>query len=95
VLEATGAGPTANFTDAELTQLALAAKPDPRLDPDAVPLLLHGGAVPGLLRSWYMPPAMARPRRGWRLPAVIVIVAVLLTLEVLGLCSVFGQVIVG
>ncbi|HUY31105.1 MAG TPA: hypothetical protein VMV02_08960 [Acidimicrobiales bacterium] len=82
------------MTDAELTELALAAEPDGRIDPDAVPLVL-GDEGGGLLASWYMPPATVARVSGWKAPVVVTLVVTLVVLEALGLCSVFGQVVVG
>ena len=75
------------FTDAELTELALAADPDLEIDADAVPF----GAEPvgaSLLPSWYMPPPMSaggkhRRRRAW---IVAGIVAALVIVNGAGLC---------
>lgn len=47
-----------------------------------------------MLPSWYMPALRGR-LFGWRAGVVVVIVATLLTLEILGLCSAFGQVVIG
>jgi hypothetical protein len=86
----TGAG---DFSDEELAVLALAADPDAPLGEDAVPLSVYLGQISDLLPQWYMPTAMARPGKGWRTPVVLVIVAAFLTIEALGLCSTFGQLV--
>jgi hypothetical protein len=83
------------LTDAELEALALAADAEQPLADDAIPVSLFGDRVSGMLPQWYMAPVMARRVTGWRTPVVIGIVAVLLGLEALGLCSIFGQVVVG
>ena len=81
----------ATFTDAELTELALAADPDPEIDDDAVPF----GAVPvgaSLLPSWYMPPPMSsggqhRRRRAWIVGGIV---AALVIVNGVGLCVTYG-----
>ena len=64
-------------------------------DPDAVPLDVYLARAPGLLPAWYMPGSMARPGKGWRVPVVLAIVAAFLVIEALGLCSAYGQLVVG
>lgn len=62
-------------------------------EPDGIPR----APIPpesGLLSSWYMPAATRRVH-GWRAVVVVGIIVVLLVLEALGLCSVFGQVVIG
>ena len=86
-------GDAIGFTDAELTELALAADPNAPLDVDAVPLGEYLDETPGLLPSWYMPAPMARRSPSWRLPVVLVIVAAFLIIEAFGLCSTFGQLV--
>jgi hypothetical protein len=86
-------GDTPGFTDAELTELALAADPNAPLDIDAVPLAEYLEEAPGLLPPWYMPAPMARHSPSWRLPVVLVIVAAFLIIEAFGLCSTFGQLV--
>jgi hypothetical protein len=82
------------FTDAELTVLALAANPDQQVDPDAV--LFTTGTAGGdkYLPSWYMPIPMARFRSRRHTAVVIVIVLALLLIEALGLCITYGQLVV-
>jgi hypothetical protein len=80
------------FTEAELTELALAADPDGPMD-DAVPMADYLGQEPGLLPQWYMPSPMARSGKRWRLPVVLVVVAAFVIIEAFGLCSTFGQVV--
>jgi len=82
------------ISDAELAELALAASDDGQIDADAVPLAI-GGGYGGFLGSWYMPPVTATRVSGWRTPILLTIVVTLVVLEALGLCSVFGQVVVG
>jgi hypothetical protein len=82
-------------SDEELTEIALAADPDGPLDPRAQPLEFfaptHGVGLP----QWYMPQVTRVRCSGWRMPVTVGIVAVLLALEALGLCSIFGQVVIG
>lgn len=80
-----------SVSDAELTELALAADPDQPLDPDAVPISAYLGQLPSALPDWYMPPATARAGKRWRVPVVLVVVGAFLLIEALGLCSTFGQ----
>jgi hypothetical protein len=81
------------FTEAELTELALAADPDAPLDADAVPMGDYLSQAPGLLPTWYMPSPMARPGKVWRVPVVLAIVAAFVIIEAFGLCSTFGQLV--
>jgi hypothetical protein len=90
--DATG-GPVLEFTEEELTALALAADPDAPVDLDAVPLSVYLGQGAGLLPSWYMPTPMVRQGSRWRLPVVLVIVAAFVIIEAFGLCSTFGQLV--
>jgi len=83
------------LSDRELSDLALAADPDAPLDVDAVPLHVYLARAPSMLPSWYMPDTMARPGRGWRVPVVLAIVATFVIIEALGLCSAYGQLVVG
>lgn len=79
-----------DFTDDELTALALAADPDQPLSPDAVPLALYPQPF-GPLPLWYMPPVMASATRSWRMPVVLMIVAAFLLIDAFGLCITYGQ----
>ena len=63
------------FSDEELTALALASDVDEPLSPDAVPLDLYAAQDGGFLPAWYMPPVTARRARHWRVPMVWVLVA--------------------
>jgi hypothetical protein len=85
--------PTGDFTEAELTALALAADPYAPLDEDAVPLSVYLDQTPGLLPAWYMPSPMTRSGRPWRVPVVLAIVAAFVIIEAFGLCSTFGQLV--
>jgi hypothetical protein len=81
------------FSDEELTALALAADPDQLPDVDAVPLSLYPGRPSGGLPEWYMPPVVVRGWRGWRLPVVFAVIAGFLLIDALGLCITYGQLI--
>jgi hypothetical protein len=81
------------LSDAELTELALAAEPLSAPADDAVPLAEYLDQGPGLLPSWYMPTPMSRVSPRWRLPVVVALVAAFLIIEAFGLCSTFGQVV--
>lgn len=83
------------ITDAELTALALADEGEPQLGENAVPIFLDIGHYQSMLSAWYMPPTSTRHISGWRKPVVLGIVATLVVLEALGLCSIFGQVVIG
>jgi hypothetical protein len=81
------------FSDAELTELALAADPSIEPDVDAVPF---GAGDPGaaLLPEWYMPATLraeafgaTRRRRAW---VVWAIIASLLIVNGYGLCVTYG-----
>ncbi len=89
-------GSEQEISEQELTELALNAEPNPAVPRDAVPYFVHlAVTVPGTLPEWYMPTATAR--RGGRLRTVLVVslVSTFLVLEALGLCSVFGHVVLG
>ncbi len=83
------------LSEAELTELALAADSGAPPDPDAVPMAVYLGQHPGLLPAWYMPAPMIRRAGAWRLPVVLTIVAAFVIIEALGLCSTFGQLVPG
>ena len=83
------------LSDDELTALALGLESVEAVNADTLPLHFGAYHFPTSLGSWYMPPVSSRPISGWRLPVAIVVVATLVVLEVLGLCSVFGEVVIG
>jgi hypothetical protein len=83
------------LTDAELTALALAGDPDEPLDPDAVPVSVSPYHTPAPLPEWYMPPATARRGKRWRAAVVLVLVTAFLVIEAVGLCSTYGQLVLG
>ncbi|HEY4948058.1 MAG TPA: hypothetical protein VII19_09165 [Acidimicrobiales bacterium] len=87
--------PELGFTEAELTELALAADPGGPIDDDAVPVAVYLAQEPGLLPTWYMPSPMTRHSRSWQVPVVLVIVAAFVIIEAFGLCSTFGQLVPG
>jgi hypothetical protein len=82
-----------DFTDAELTVLALAADPNQEPDVDAVPLADYTGERYGPLPDWYMPAPMVRGQSNWRTAIVLAIVVSLLLIEALGLCVTYGQLV--
>ena len=76
------------FTDAELTELALAADPDAPLDPDAAPL--PAATFGELLPEWYMPAPIARTRKRWHRAVVALIIVAFLIINALGFCITYG-----
>jgi hypothetical protein len=83
------------FTDGELTALALAADPDGPLDEDAVPLTSYADQSAAALPEWYMPPVRARRGTRRRTAVVLAIVIAFLVIEAVGLCSAYGQLVIG
>ncbi len=84
---------TLELTEAELTELALAADIDAPIDDDAVPLSVYLGDAPSMLPSWYMPSPVMHRGKAWRTPVILVIVAAFVIIEAFGLCSTFGQLV--
>jgi hypothetical protein len=82
------------FSDEELTALALSVDPDEPLDPDAVPMSLYPEDLELLLPLSYMPPAMTRASRGWRVPVALLLVAAFLLIDAVGLCITYGTLVV-
>lgn len=82
------------FTDEELTDLALAADPDQAPDPEAVPFSIYPGSGLGLLPLFYMPPVTATSMRRWWTPVVILIIVAFLAIDVVGLCMTYGVITV-
>jgi hypothetical protein len=84
--------------DAELSELALAAA-DPNLPiaDDARPVAEVLGWPTGALPAWYAsaPVPGARQRRRWQRAVVVGLVGTFVVLEALGLCTVFGHLVVG
>ncbi len=85
------------LTDDELTQLALAADPDPSLDDDAVSLWdLTGDQPSHRLPEWYMPSPMgARLLYGWRRRVILLVIISFLLIDAYGLCNTYGRVAFG
>jgi hypothetical protein len=89
------------LTDDELTALALAGDPDAPIPDDAVNLweLERSGedadGAEGLLPDWYMPAPMAGARRlrGWRRRVAILVIVTFLLIDMYGLCSTYGSVV--
>jgi hypothetical protein len=85
-------------TEDELAEAALAADPEAVVPDDAMSLwdLSSAGEEP-LLPQWYMPAPMtgsSGARRWWRWVAILLIVA-FLAIEAYGLCSTYGEVVLG
>ncbi|WP_040494853.1 hypothetical protein [Ilumatobacter nonamiensis] len=83
---------SSEFTDAELTALALATDPDDvEIDADAEPFGVDGSAV-GLLPDWYMPARMSSsgPYRRRRAGIVVGLIAAMLIVNGAGLCVTYG-----
>jgi hypothetical protein len=85
------------ISDEELTALALAGDPDAPLPDDAVNLweLDQAEQGEGLLPGWYMPAPMAGTRRlrGWRRRVAILVIVTFLMIDMYGLCSTYGSVV--
>jgi hypothetical protein len=78
------------LSDDELTALALAADPSQPIDRDSVPIDVYLGRCVGSLPEWYMPSVRSRARRGWLKLGVLGMIALLLLIEALGLCTTYG-----
>ena len=88
--DARGDASDVEVSDAELTELALAADPDAPIPDDAVPF---GHRTSGaLLPAWYMPVPMGASRSGRMRLTVGLIVMSLLALNAAGLCVTYGVV---
>lgn len=88
------AGPI-GLSDEELTELALAADPNPVLGDDAVSLWdLAAPDDEHRLPTWYMPSPRVAARRltGWRRRIAIGIVVAFLLIDAAGLCSTYGSI---
>jgi hypothetical protein len=83
-----------NFSEADLTELALAADPNQVIDPSAVPIgdyLADNSGTGSLLPEWYMAAPMKRnAHRAVRYVSIAVIAAFVI-IEAFGLCSTYGQ----
>lgn len=85
-------------SEAELTALALEHRVGEPVAPDAVPWLPGRREADGQferLPEWYMPPIAGRVKPGWHRVVVYGLVATFAVLEMAGLCSVFGHIVVG
>jgi len=86
------------LTEDELTEAALAADPEAGVPEDAT--CFWDQALTDddhLLPQWYMPTPMvglSASRRWWRWVAVVLIVT-FLAIEAYGLCSTYGEVVLG
>ena len=78
------------FTDEELTELALAADPDEPLSDDAVPIGTYLSQIPTPLPLWYMPPVIRSGGRRWRTPVVLAVVSAFVLIDAMGLCNTYG-----
>jgi hypothetical protein len=78
-----------DFTDEELTALALSSERHPVVAPDAVPWS-GTPTTPGPLPSWYMPQVVALRTSRTRRVIVYSLIAGFLIVDALGLCNTFG-----
>lgn len=83
----------AELSNAELTDLALAADPDRPFDADAEPWGPGRPSTPGLLPDWYMPGPTNRNHQPWQAAVVVVIIAAFLLINALGLCITYGHLV--
>jgi hypothetical protein len=79
---------TVEWSDEELTELALAADPDAPIDDEAVPFGQREGGA--LLPDWYMPVPAGLARSPRKRATVGLIVLSLLALNAAGLCVTYG-----
>jgi hypothetical protein len=79
-----------DFSDDELTELALAADPEAPLPEDAVPIGVHLAQWGASLPLWYMPPVARSGGGRWKMPVVLAVVGAFLLIEALGLCNTYG-----
>jgi hypothetical protein len=78
------------LSDAQLTELALAADPDAPIAEGAVPIGIHLAQFGTALPLWYMPPVVRQGGRRWKAPFVIAVVSAFLLIDLLGLCNTYG-----
>jgi hypothetical protein len=78
------------ISDAELTELALAADPNPIFDRDAVPWNPADGEGVQLLPEWYMPMPRTRRKGSWPKATAAVVVVGFLLIGAWGLCITSG-----
>ena len=79
------------LTEAQLTELALAADPDAELDADAVPLAGFAGG--GLLPDWYMPAPATSTRKTWHRVLAVSVIAGSIAVCASGLCVTYGHLV--
>jgi hypothetical protein len=84
------ATPRGFIADEELIALALAADPNPVIDPDAVPWPQSSSYDLQLLPDWYMPAPHARRRKPWPIAVTTLIVVGFLVIDAFGLCITSG-----
>ena len=77
------------FSDDELTELALAADPDQPVPDDAVPFTTDDGLGQSLLPDWYMPTPSLRRSRSRTVVLASVAIA-LFVINVGGVCVTYG-----
>ncbi len=86
------------LSDDELTEAALAADPEAAVPDDATCFWdVSGRDDDQLLPQWYMPAPMlgsSPSHRWWRWVAIVLIVA-FLAIEAYGLCSTYGEIVLG
>ena len=80
----------AALTDDELAELALAADPTERLEPDAVPLAGTSDDF-ALLPRWYMPAPIATRKSPWCTAVAIFLISAFVTITALGFCITYGR----
>jgi hypothetical protein len=83
------------FTDDELTALALAADPSERLAADATPVEGSLPASDGPLPGWYMPAVARVVTSPARRTAALLVVGSFLTINAMGLCATYGWLSLG
>lgn len=85
-------------SDEELTELALAADPDAVVDDEAVSLwdLARDDDDAGLLPDWYMPSPKGGTRRlrGWHRRVAYAVIAAFVLINLAGLCSTYGSIVI-
>jgi hypothetical protein len=85
-----GLDPGQALSDEELTELALAADPSAPIPEGAVPIGIHLARFGPALPLWYMPSAVRRGGRTWKMPFVIAIVSAFVLIDAMGLCNTYG-----
>jgi hypothetical protein len=85
-----GLDPGQALSDEELTALAMAADPNAPIPEEAVPIGIHLARFGPALPNWYMPSAIRRGGRPWKMPFVIAIVSAFVLIDAMGLCNTYG-----